>query len=687
MRKAFTPVILIILLLFSMKAAWAVSELHGESADYQIWLKRYGAYDVLQRSLADQAGNSSALLERARAYLEMNDARSVLALLGGEGPLEDNDAESERLLLMARAHRLLGDMSSALRAYSRAGRVLESTGRIQSLRDEPGVNEFWSDVWRTWVWDLIHSPTVDDPLSLQHEIEQTLDQALVLWPKDDSWFRMAQAWRKLNEGDQDVPKGFAIEPVSSSDQRALARILAYVALGQWTRASSEIDQFVSRAQAAFWSAIIDFARDGRLPEQAMDDHFNKFLKAGAFLNDKLTTHPDLMADNWRINEPTLPSWQAFSGQLASVEPRGALDIIERESKSMLLSSETMQSLRQMSLAYAILVGDAERIKTALAQADRAGLLVSLKLGALLTTNENTFDVSELGARRDLAAAVGIDVGGSAVQAPFWIALEDEASRSEAIKTWPLDDLLLLGYLKRAWQKEPSPELAKRMGLLFPGTPSGMEAILALAEDAGKAGLFGLSATYLALVDVQSLSPNSRAAYLQSKARLEIELGREDKALGTYEELLSLDRSRLSPMQKLQLALLAQQRGRLQLTEELLADLWSNRAKLEPSMQAEVLFYQAEVDHSSGRLQEALDTYLRLAYLYPEQNIWAVTALYRAALIYESAGRYDSAKRLLTTVIKNAARKSQKEAAEERLKVVESKLASEQRNVEGRLYPF
>lgn len=76
----------------------------------------------------------------------------------------------------------------------------------------------------------------------------------------------------------------------------------------------------------------------------------------------------------------------------------------------------------------------------------------------------------------------------------------------------------------------------------------------------------------------------------------------------------------------------------------------------------------------GRKEKALKHYLELAWEFPEQNIWAVTAMYRASMIYERKGQFETAKRFLKTVIKRADRKAQKEAAQARLNAIDGKLA-------------
>jgi TolA-binding protein len=98
----------------------------------------------------------------------------------------------------------------------------------------------------------------------------------------------------------------------------------------------------------------------------------------------------------------------------------------------------------------------------------------------------------------------------------------------------------------------------------------------------------------------------------------------------------------------------------------LTTLWEQKNKLSVKLQAETLFWMAEGFQYQKKMDQALTAYLRVAYAYPGQNIWAVTAMYRAALIYEQNKQFVPAGNLLQEVIKRADRESQKEAAQDRL---------------------
>ncbi len=82
---------------------------------------------------------------------------------------------------------------------------------------------------------------------------------------------------------------------------------------------------------------------------------------------------------------------------------------------------------------------------------------------------------------------------------------------------------------------------------------------------------------------------------------------------------------------------------------------------------------AECHQIQGNLDVAIDEYLKVYWFYRDQYIWSITGLYRAALIYEQKGNLYIAKKILRDVVKNARRKSEKEAAQARLNDINKKI--------------
>ncbi|MBI5749054.1 MAG: tetratricopeptide repeat protein [Nitrospinae bacterium] len=60
------------------------------------------------------------------------------------------------------------------------------------------------------------------------------------------------------------------------------------------------------------------------------------------------------------------------------------------------------------------------------------------------------------------------------------------------------------------------------------------------------------------------------------------------------------------------------------------------------LKAEVHFWLGETFQGSGRLEDAVIEYLKISYLYPDNDMWAGTARFRAGEIFEMQGRVDEA---------------------------------------------
>ena len=116
--------------------------------------------------------------------------------------------------------------------------------------------------------------------------------------------------------------------------------------------------------------------------------------------------------------------------------------------------------------------------------------------------------------------------------------------------------------------------------------------------------------------------------------------------------------------------------------------WIKCAGSANHMQAEILFWLGEGEHSLRNYDAALDYYLRLAYQYPKEPMWPTVALYRSAMIYEIKGNYETAKKLLKTVIATADTKEAQEAAKNRLTALEAKSGKPTVKENGDpVYPF
>lgn len=91
-----------------------------------------------------------------------------------------------------------------------------------------------------------------------------------------------------------------------------------------------------------------------------------------------------------------------------------------------------------------------------------------------------------------------------------------------------------------------------------------------------------------------------------------------------------------------------------------------KAELGDDIRAEVQFYLAENLKLMERYDEALVEYLKVTYLHPKEEMWAVTARFEAAKIYEAQGRWDEAAKLYALIAQAAPGSVQSETARERL---------------------
>jgi hypothetical protein len=253
--------------------------------------------------------------------------------------------------------------------------------------------------------------------------------------------------------------------------------------------------------------------------------------------------------------------------------------------------------------------------------------------------------------------------------------------------YPLDRLLLLAYWQQRFADKPSAELAKRAAYLFDDSSFGIRSLIYLADDAVKAKDLQLGAFYLNRIDEPALPPELRTAWLDIKTRLELEAGHQGQALETYQEMTKIGEP-IPVMTRLRMALLYQQRREYKTAQKELLAMWDDRANMTTALQAETLFWLGEGEQAMRNPDKALDYYLKLAWQYPQENIWCLTAMYRASLIYEKRGKYETAKRLLGTVVRNASRKEQRVAAQARIDAIDNKMGGDKdENKSSLVYPF
>ncbi|MDQ7032510.1 MAG: hypothetical protein Q9M37_07315 [Desulfonauticus sp.] len=238
----------------------------------------------------------------------------------------------------------------------------------------------------------------------------------------------------------------------------------------------------------------------------------------------------------------------------------------------------------------------------------------------------------------------------------------------------------IGFYKKLisdYKKDPNSFVSNyKLSFLFPKTSFSQQAHLFLAQQAYSKGHKKLAWAYLQRVQPDLLNLKQKINFLKARAGILMDLNQPEQALQTYLELLSLnitpDQLGLSPVKIVKLGLLAQRLGKFALAENIFTNLLNfKQQNLTNALKAEAMFWLAETYQFEGKDKQAIEKYLEITYYYPEEHIWAITACYRAAQLSEKHGHLDMAKKLYTLVLKNADRKSQKQAAKQRLQAIEA----------------
>jgi tetratricopeptide (TPR) repeat protein len=682
MTKTLLTTICCLAALVALSARFSpAARAQGPEDDFTSWLSKYEAYDILERVLAEGDATPENVLERATAFLKLRRPDQAIKVLASTPPFEDQDLEKQRLWTMGRAQRMAGRLDRAVFHFSQAASLYqEDEALAERFETEPDVRSIFKDVWRIWLWRFMSGRGDTAAQGLRAVMSQSASQALRVWPSDPFWTRSGSLLESMEDGSLKTPvpnlESWNWISVADKERVRIAKGFAAAGLSQWTLAAELFDSLPQPAASRFWNGMVDYMRTGRSAGDLGPLETAGVVKAEAFLKGFLQGYAVLEADGWLLQEPEIPSWKEFQADLLRLKPSEAVEVINKELDSSLISPRTYKALNQLGYIFALLGDDLELAEGFWHDLDKTSLPLTLKFTGLMLWDESPGDF--LGPAREgmtefrlldaLTHASGL-AEPDAVTAPFWLQVEQD-NLEKALETWPMDLLLVFADWRRRFEKAPAEDLAKRLAYLFPETSQGIDALIYLSKRAGARGDLYASQKYLRMVPGSRLSNEHRMDYLHSRAALEIEMGQDEKALESYAELLNLDSRRLPPDKKLNLALLAQQKGRLDLTKRLLDELWNDKEELDPAQQAEVLFWQGETAQIENKPEKALEYYMQLAWKYPEQNIWAVTAMYRASLLYEQLGRYQTAAKLLKAVVRNSSRESQKKAAQDRLQAIE-----------------
>lgn len=660
------------------------------SADsFEGWLEKYGAWDRLEQEYASESSNDApdVILKRAEVYLNLNSPGKALEIIEMTPAFADNATEAQRLWLGGKAQRAMGDLNKAVLWFSQSASMTPDTNTmIRRFKDEAGLQNVWMDVWLKRFWSFRANTTLSR--DVQYEaLKRIQSVGATVWG-GSYWTTAGTALSSqvlgqspsmaTNETANGAADG-AAAMVSGADSDAIVKALALVSLENFEEARAAVETLGRDEVRAFWRMVVDFLETGGLPSDLAVFDSGNYLKAKAFWEGNLLAPYSVSRSQWLLGNPESGPWTSFRNNILSMPLPDANRAIDNELGSMLISEQTGALLGSFKFALALANGDFTSSATAWNKTDKRLLPLALQLAGVMRFKDNLNNLLP----ENQAEAIKVhpiltalcSAGGYEVntdEAPFWISAPADRITTLSQRDWPMDKLLLLASWQQEFMKSPSEDLAKRSAFLFDDTAFGIESTLYLADQAVRANQLQLGAFYLNSVKAHTLGPVQKMHWHDVKLRLELESGREDAALETYRQMAASSEA-IPVMTRLRMALLFQQKRDFAAARDQLLAIWASRDTITTTLQAETLFWLGEGEQGMQNTEKALDYYLQLAWKYPQENIWALTAMYRASLIYERQGKYDTAKRLLNTVVSRADRKEQREAAKARIDAIDKKM--------------
>lgn len=667
-------------------------------AAYEQWLKKYGAYDriVVQEDVANDETGASAI-KRAEGLLLQGSPQQALAVIEGQKPYEDNALEVQRLWVGGNCFRALGDPYKAVVWYSHAAKLMDDAQLKARLSSENGLEALWVDVWRRQFWAFVGNPSASRD-AIEQTLRTLLGQAEKAWGQENFWVKSKEALA-LATGEEPPAPAKGEKPakdsglvVSPADRQLVAQAVAAASLEDYAKAKGFLAQVSAPALRDFWSGLLTFLSTGKAPDSKALNA-SGYAKASGFWNANLLAPYAGSREEWLLGS-TANSWTKFKTNLAQLSGAEAQEAVDKELQSLLLSDEMSRLLRSLKFILSLEEGKVDEAQEIWNGLDKRKLPITLRIagGLLFQEDMKTLLPQEIGAAAKLSPALSalLAAGGTgaplAGEAPFWTKIEI-GKGSNVNKAWPLDRLLVLADWQARWAAGPGPELARRSAFLFPDTGHGYDCLIYLTQRAVENRQFQQAEAYLGRMAALSPDKKRTVSRLSLKAKMERESGKDEQALATYQEMLALG-TEMDPKTRLDIATFLQLKGDFEGGRKQLSILWENRDKMPRSLQAEVLFWLGEGEHSLKNYDGALDYYLRLAYQYGQEPMWPTVAMYRSAMIYEIKGNYETAKKLLKSVIATADTKEAQEAAKNRLSALENKTGKPAAKESGEpVYPF
>lgn len=668
-----------------------------EKQSFQQWLEHYRAWDRLEQEYSQEsaADTPEAVLKRAQVYLNLNSPAKALEIVEMT-PAFTGKNEADRLWIGGQAHRGLGDLTKAVLWYTQATKFLSDDEIKTRFKAEPGLADIWHDVWLKMYWSWLANHTLS-----RDSQKEALDAIMVAGRKvwENDFWNGVNSLMQPNAPKAETPATSPSTPASPlvqpADTQLIARAMAAVSLEKFEEASGYVSALSNETVRAFWTSVMSFLNDGNPPKDLEVFLKDNYLKAHAFWAGNVLASYSKSRTEWFLGNPDSAAWTKFRNNILTMSPEEAEKAIGKELGSMLISEQTTTLLRNFKLALSLSNGNQQLAAASWNSIDKKTLPICLRLAGVLAFKDDLNKVLPNNPAEafalypvltTLSGAAGEDIHPE-TEAPFWTTAPADRLQALSDGQYPLDRLLRMAWWQQRFAAKPSTDLAKRAAYLFDDSSFGIRSLIFLADDAVKTKNLQLGAFYLNRIDEPALPPELRMAWLDIKTRLELDAGHQGKALETYQEMTKTGEP-IPVMTRLRMALLYQQRRDYETAQKELLVMWDQRASMTTALQAETLFWLGEGEQAMRNPDKALDYYLKLAWQYPQENIWCLTAMYRASLIYEKRGKYETARRLLGTVVRNASRKEQRVAAQARIDAIDKKMGTENGKGESTLaYPF
>ncbi len=658
----------ILSLFFSLPAPAPASASDARGQDsYHEWLKRYGALDIYAMRVKDDEAGPAGQLDYADALISLDNPEEALSFLRTVRTGDVPELEGRKHWIRHRALRKLGRFDEAVLAVIETSGYLGAEETSRLMNNEPGLDILWSNVWKTWFFYSL------SPEFIKEGRRMIMDQSVLLaraaWPDRNLWETV------------DIPLSIYTPAASrpTTDHIQAARALALWSIANWELADRALARMENPDIRSFLENFGRFLESSDLNSWQSN---LKTLKSAGFADVYATHLHEFGLQHFMLSSPMVGSWEPFLERIRGLDPKSALDLIQQELASALLSDEVRGKLEALAFIYELQDGPYRLALDSWREAmnNSPDLPYTLYLAVSLLKQDlrplDGLPASRYPFLREVLNAAGLNRD-SRYLADFWKHEQQEIGRLYAL--YPLDYSVNFLYFNKSFQADQNQAAARNMAFLFPHSEPGQSAYLTMAQHAYKDGNKALAWRYLQNISEEFAQGPRQLDLLEAKAGILMDMGREEESLSTYQVILKKSPQRISPERRLRLALLAQEKNRWHLAQDMLEALWEDRSALPDPVKAEVLFWLGEGAQHQGDMDVALDYYLRLSWQFPEQNIWAVTAMYRAGLIYEQRGIMDTARNLFQTVMRNADTKGQKEAARQRLDAIESRMGASERD--------